>query len=142
MCFKNTSGDSFSCEALDYSELSLESEHVILSYASFTSDKYNEIVEKLGCRGDYYDVTFHISYCSWNTEQPDVLKCGLIPLYAQNLTEDELEVSVAGCQVEYPHRKTVLTTYKDASTEILEVDPLRLSGFRGKVSKILLMILV
>ena len=58
-----------------------------------------------------------------------------------NLTKDELEVFVNKCQVENPDREAVLSTYKDASTEILGVDNLTLSAFSGKVSKILLMIL-
>ena len=79
--FGNTTGDSFSWEDNEDSKLNLESEHVILHYASFESYGYDEMVEELGCRGGYYDVTFDSYYRTCNIKRHDVLKCGLVPLY-------------------------------------------------------------
>ena len=51
-----------------------------------------------------------------------------------NLTKDDLEVSVDGCQVKNLDREHILRIYKDVSTEILEVDTFTFSTFCGKVS--------
>lgn len=125
--------------------------HVILIYSSFWDYEYDRLVKKLGCVGDYYEISCDF-YDEFDIVKQPVIKCGMVPLYVGipkneglerpldettraivKLVKEKLEIFVDGYRVKNSKQSIVLKTFQEAEIKIPEVELSASTPPRGKI---------